>query len=60
MKTKPSPCINCPKKGCGAYHDVCPKYQEYAHEEVSEKNLYRYYINQTTWNNRKRQKKRGN
>lgn len=20
-------CQNCPNKGCGAYHDVCPDYQ---------------------------------
>ena len=20
-------CKDCPKKGCGAYHDVCPDYQ---------------------------------
>lgn len=22
-----SVCKNCPRKGCGAYHDVCPDYQ---------------------------------
>lgn len=21
-------CKNCDKKGCGAYHDICPIYQE--------------------------------
>lgn len=21
-------CKNCPRKGCGAYHDKCQKYQE--------------------------------
>ena len=21
-----SPCVNCVRKGCGRYHDVCPKY----------------------------------
>ena len=20
-----NPCFNCPKKGCGAYHDICPE-----------------------------------
>ena len=61
MKAKPSPCLDCKRKGCGAYHDVCPKYQEYTHDEIDvEKKLYRYYIEQTTWNNRRRQKKRGN
>lgn len=25
-----SPCDKCPKKGCGAYHDVCEKYQTFA------------------------------
>lgn len=24
-----APCKDCPDKGCGAYHDKCPKYQEY-------------------------------
>ena len=23
------PCKDCPKKGCGTYHDVCPEYQAY-------------------------------
>lgn len=23
------PCKDCEKKGCGAYHDKCKKYQEY-------------------------------
>lgn len=22
-----NPCIDCPKKGCGAYHDICPEHQ---------------------------------
>lgn len=24
-----NPCMICPDAGCGVYHDVCPKYQEY-------------------------------
>lgn len=24
-----APCINCPKVGCGSYHDICPEYQEF-------------------------------
>jgi hypothetical protein len=28
------PCGNCPKKGCGAYHDECPEYQEYRQKRI--------------------------
>jgi len=32
MKTKPkNPCMNCPKVGCGVYHDKCPEYQAFRH-----------------------------
>lgn len=24
-----SPCADCPRKGCGVYHDTCPEYQEW-------------------------------
>ena len=24
-----APCKDCPRKGCGSYHDKCPEYQEY-------------------------------
>lgn len=24
-----APCKDCERKGCGAYHDECPGYQEY-------------------------------
>jgi hypothetical protein len=27
-----APCKNCPKKGCGIYHDICPDYQEFKKE----------------------------
>lgn len=30
---KKPPCEKCPKKGCGAYHDVCPDYLEWAKNE---------------------------
>lgn len=30
MKT--APCKDCPRKGCGAYHDECPDYQEFRKE----------------------------
>lgn len=23
------PCIKCEKAGCGAFHDICPKYTEW-------------------------------
>jgi hypothetical protein len=23
------PCKDCPKKGCGRYHDECPEFQAY-------------------------------
>lgn len=30
------PCKDCPKKGCGRYHDECPEFQEFrrSREEV--------------------------
>ena len=33
-----APCVNCDKKGCGSYHDKCPKYLEFKNEK--EKELY--------------------
>lgn len=24
-----APCMDCPDVGCGVYHDICPKYQEF-------------------------------
>ena len=29
---KIAPCKDCPKKGCGPYHDECPEYQEFKKE----------------------------
>lgn len=57
MKKGPAPCIDCPKKGCGAYHDICPDYQEWVNDEVDETELYREYIPQNTWNSRKKYRK---
>ena len=28
-----APCKDCPKKGCGSYHDQCPEYQEFRKEK---------------------------
>lgn len=38
-----APCRYCEKKGCGAYHDVCPAYQEYikANNEIKQESLMR-------------------
>lgn len=29
-----APCIECEKKGCGAYHDECEKYKEYVEKNI--------------------------
>lgn len=26
---KVTPCKDCPRKGCGSYHDKCPEYQKW-------------------------------
>ena len=31
------PCKNCPKKGCGAYHDVCEAYRAFKQEQATNK-----------------------
>lgn len=31
------PCKNCPKKGCGAYHDVCEAYQAFRQKQATDK-----------------------
>ena len=28
-----NPCRDCPRKGCGAYHDECPHYQKASEEK---------------------------
>ena len=30
---KPSPCRECPQKGCGTYHDECERYQRWKEQE---------------------------
>lgn len=29
-----APCKNCEKKGCGAYHDICPEYVQWKGERI--------------------------
>ena len=29
---KKNPCKNCPKKGCGPYHDICPDHQDFLND----------------------------
>lgn len=36
MKKDNCPCKDCPKKGCGAYHDICEKYQAFRAEKEKE------------------------
>ena len=36
-----NPCNQCPKKGCVAYHDICPDYQKWVKEEREKKELKR-------------------
>ena len=31
-----NPCMNCPKVGCGVYHDICPDYQLYRSERLKD------------------------
>ena len=33
-----NPCKNCPRQGCGAYHDECPEYLKWKREEEEKKN----------------------
>lgn len=33
MRKIDTPCKNCERKGCGAYHDHCDKYQEYRQQK---------------------------
>lgn len=34
-----NPCKNCPKQGCGSYHDICPEYIEWKKQELERRNL---------------------
>lgn len=31
-----NPCMNCPKAGCGVYHDKCPEYQAFRKEQFED------------------------
>jgi hypothetical protein len=52
------PCLDCERKGCGAYHDVCEDYQGY--KKLMEENravryksnLQREYVKDTTFKSR--------
>ena len=34
MKQDNCPCKDCEKKGCGAYHELCEKYQAFRAERL--------------------------
>ena len=53
MYKEPSPCTTCDKQGCGAYHDICPDYQDWTNSKiVVEKELFREHVPDSTWNYR--------
>ena len=56
MKT--APCKDCPKKGCGAYHDECPEYQEFRKERnrINEEKREQQKCNEITIERAKRHK----
>lgn len=31
-----APCMECDQRGCGVYHDECPKYQEFRRQKMEE------------------------
>lgn len=35
------PCLNCERRGCGSYHDICPEYKQYKDEVAKNKQLRR-------------------
>lgn len=37
------PCINCERKGCGAYHDQCKKFKKYTKEKTKIRNEKKKY-----------------
>lgn len=37
------PCINCERKGCGAYHDQCKKFKKYTKEKIKIRNEKKKY-----------------
>lgn len=51
---EPSPCMNCDRKGCGVYHDICPDYQGWLNSGTEiEKEILRAFIPEKTWNSRR-------
>lgn len=54
------PCKDCPRKGCGTYHDECPDYKKWKMEEedrkekiIGHKKWYgREYIKDSTFKSR--------
>ena len=52
-----NPCKNCPRQGCGAYHDECPEYLKWKAKEDAKKQVIkegkkyngRVYIRYTTF-----------
>ena len=55
MKKGPPPCGKCDKKGCGAYHDICPTYQKWADDEIDlDKPILREYLPDSLWDSRRK------
>ena len=53
MKKGKPPCATCEKQGCGAYHDICPDYQDWLNNEIQEvKPISRIYIPERLWKSR--------
>lgn len=50
-----SPCMHCPDKGCGAYHNQCPDYLKWR-KELDERNEAerQYHKNNDTMSDAKR------
>lgn len=32
-----APCRKCDRRGCGAYHDICPTYKEWAEKKAKQR-----------------------
>lgn len=52
------PCRECERRGCGAYHDKCDKYQRYneAQREEADRRLVRVNNNTMVYDERNRMK----
>lgn len=44
-----SPCMDCNKKGCGAYHDKCEIFKRYKALSEAEKENNKKYLRETAW-----------